>query len=88
MSELQSIDPDEVGPVAGLLQSDPFAGHEPLPGLEHLGRHIRDTSGAPSGSPANFEHLRGKLDESEVVLSDELIAEQVATILAEFGGAV
>ncbi len=41
-------------------EPDPFEGHEPLPGLEHLGRHIADANGQPSGSPANFEALRGQ----------------------------
>lgn len=36
-----------------------FEGYGPLPGLEHLGRHISDADGQPSGSPANFEQLRG-----------------------------
>ncbi len=73
-----------------MTMEDIFEGHEPLPGLEPLGRHIRDASGVPSGSPANFEHLRGKLDESAVVpvLDEATIAAQVAAILAEFGGAV
>lgn len=39
---------------------DPFEGYSPLPGLEHLGRHITDANGMPSGSPANFEATRGK----------------------------
>ena len=38
---------------------DPFAGAEPIAGLEQLGRAITDAEGIPSGSPANFEALRG-----------------------------
>ena len=38
---------------------DPFEGYAPLDGLEHLGRAIVDANGVPSGSPANFENLRG-----------------------------
>lgn len=37
-----------------------FEGKEALPGLEHLGRAIVDENGVPSGSPANFENLRGR----------------------------
>lgn len=33
--------------------------HEPVPGLEHLGRAIVDEAGIPSGSPANYENTRG-----------------------------
>lgn len=36
-----------------------FDNAQPLPGLEHLGRAIVDQNGAPSGSPANYENLRG-----------------------------
>lgn len=32
---------------------------QPVPGLEHLGRAIVDERGMPSGSPANYEYLRG-----------------------------
>lgn len=34
-------------------------GAQAVPGLEHLGRAIVDDRGAPSGSPANYENLRG-----------------------------
>jgi hypothetical protein len=61
---------------------DEFSGHDPLPGLEHLGRHIRDRNGIPSGSPANFEHLRGVTGEPELPDADEIIAQ----LQAEFGG--
>ena len=64
--------------------TDPFEGHEPLPGkLESLGRHIRDASGMPSGSPANFEALRGK--SYEYLPTAEDAAAAVAAIEAEFG---
>lgn len=46
-------------------EPDPFHNHAPLKGLEHLGRHIRDRFGAPSGSMANFEATRGMLDPDE-----------------------
>lgn len=38
---------------------DEFEDAQPIPGLEHLGRAIVDERGAPSGSPANYENLRG-----------------------------
>lgn len=38
---------------------DAFANAEVVPGLEHLGKAIVDERGAPSGSPANYEKLRG-----------------------------
>lgn len=40
--------------------ADPFEGREPVAGLEHLGRAIVDSHGFPSGSPANYEHTRGR----------------------------
>lgn len=36
-----------------------FDGCEPLPGAEQFGRAIVDANGVPSGSPANYEYLRG-----------------------------
>ena len=64
--------------------TDPFDGHEPLPGrLASLGRHIRDASGQPSGSPANFEALRGKSYENLPTAEDA--AEVIAALEAEFG---
>ena len=64
--------------------TDPFEGHEPLPGkLESLGRHIRDASGMPSGSPANFEALRGKSYEDLPGADDA--AAVIAQLEAEFG---
>lgn len=36
-----------------------FEGCEPLPGAEEFGRAIVDADGVPSGSPANYEYLRG-----------------------------
>lgn len=40
-------------------EGDPFRHAEVIPGLEHLGRGIVDENGQPSGSPANYEALRG-----------------------------
>jgi hypothetical protein len=55
-SELQS------GVAQEAEKADPFEGCEPLPGREELGRAIKDKSGAPSGSPANYEFLRGSTE--------------------------
>lgn len=33
---------------------------KPVETLEHLGRAIVDLNGVPSGSPANYENLRGE----------------------------
>lgn len=60
---------------------DPFDGHAPLDGLEHLGRHIVDANGVPSGSPANFEHLRGKTG----VADPAVVAGAIEALRAEFG---
>jgi hypothetical protein len=38
---------------------DPFEGCPVIPGLEELGRAILDADGQVSGSPANWETLRG-----------------------------
>ena len=38
-----------------------FKNAKVLPNLSHLGRAIVDGNGVPSGSPANFENLRGKM---------------------------
>ncbi len=43
-----------------MSDQDPFENTNPVPGLEHLGRAIVDANGIPSGSPANYEALRGK----------------------------
>jgi hypothetical protein len=43
---------------------DPFEGYEPIPGLEELGRAIRDKDGNLSGSPANYELIRGSKESS------------------------
>lgn len=66
--------------------TDPFEGHDVLsPALAHLGRHIRDANGAPSGSPANFEALRGKVYEN--LPGNKDIDAMVSAIEAEFGQA-
>lgn len=69
----------------GLMDNtvDEFAGHTPLKGLEHLGRHIRDQHGAPSGSPANFENLRGVVDPTAQVPTAEEIAAAESLIAAD-----
>ena len=61
---------------------DPFDGHAPLDGLEHLGRHIVDASGVPSGSPANFEQLRGSTGRAD----PSVVANALDALRAEFGG--
>lgn len=59
-----------------------FDGKEAITGLEHLGRAIVDDNGVPSGSPANYEHLRGRAAPgTKPVPSAE---ESVAKILEEF----
>lgn len=64
--------------------TDPFEGHSPLPGkLASLGRHIVDASGQPSGSPANFEALRGKSYENLPTAEDA--ASTIVALEAEFG---
>lgn len=62
--------------------TDPFEGYEPLPGLEHLGRHIVDSQGQPSGSPANFEHLRGH---DSPALNATAYNDVLSALQAEFG---
>lgn len=54
---------------------------EMLPGLEHLGRAITDDAGVPSGSPANFENLRGK---TGTEISDQDRDRIMADLAAEF----
>lgn len=58
-----------------------FDGKEPIPGLEHLGRAIVDEAGIPSGSPANWENLRGK---TGTEISDEEKARIMADLAAAF----
>lgn len=43
-----------------------FEGRNPIPGYEHLGAAITDLHGHPSGSPANYESLRGQTGEEPV----------------------
>lgn len=69
---------------------DPFEGYSPLPGLEHLGRHITDPSGMPSGSPANFEALRGASYPEGYPVAGQAVVDAEAIIAAlrkEFGPA-
>lgn len=61
--------------------ADPFAGYEPFPGLEHLGRAITDAQGQPSGSPANYEALRGRGDPAQAAVSAPVSAADVLTSL-------
>ena len=58
-----------------------FKDAEVIPGLEHLGRAIVDENGVPSGSPANFEALRGKSGES---ISETEKQKIIADLAAEF----
>lgn len=60
---------------------DVFEGSIPLAGLEPLGRHIRDPFGVPSGSPANFEALRGRADPSEMRMTQGEIDRIIATTI-------
>lgn len=41
-------------------------GAQQIEGLEHLGRAIVDAAGVPSGSPANYEKLRGATGQKPV----------------------
>lgn len=59
-----------------------FDGREAIPGLEHLGRAIVDESGVPSGSPANYENLRGRTAPGTAPVAD--VQEQVRKLLEEF----
>ena len=54
--------------------------HEPIAGLEHLGRAIVDAAGQPSGSPANYENLNGSTGLPEL----PPLADTIAAIAAEF----
>jgi hypothetical protein len=54
------------------VQADQFEGCMPLPGLENLGRAIVDAAGVPSGSPANYEHLRGATGAKPVDVAAEV----------------
>lgn len=62
--------------------ADPFEGHAPLEGLEHLGRHIVDAAGQPSGSPANFERTRGLGAINDDPRAAELARATIAAALA------
>lgn len=64
------------------LNANDFDLHgEIIPGLEHLGRAITDDAGVPSGSPANYENLRGKGPQT---ISDEERARILEDLAAEF----
>ena len=54
--------------------------HEPIAGLEHLGRAIVDENGQPSGSPANYENLNG----STGLPALPPLEDTIAAIAAEF----
>lgn len=60
---------------------DVFAGKAPVEGLEHLGRAILDANGQPSGSPANYEALRGV---GETMPTEADTARAIAQLQAEF----
>ena len=62
------------------MQEDVFEGKDPVEGLEVLGRAIVDSNGVPSGSPANYEELRGKnglppvdIDDIKAKLAEQLL---------------
>lgn len=59
-----------------------FEGKEAIPGLEHLGRAIVDENGVPSGSPANYENLRGRTAPGTAPVAS--IEDQLSKILEEF----
>lgn len=63
--------------------ADIFEGLEPVQGLEALGRAIVDAAGVPSGSPANYEHLRSATDEAVITAEDR--DRILADLKAEFG---
>lgn len=71
----------ETGPAAVETEADPFKGAEPVEGLEHLGNAIVDKAGVPSGSPANYEALRGITGTEK---TPEQVADMKAAIAAEF----
>lgn len=60
-----------------------FEGTKEVEGLESLGRAIVDAQGAPSGSPANYENLRGKSGQEIITAEDK--ARMVADLQSEFG---
>lgn len=64
------------------IQPDDFEAAGVIPGLEHLGRAIVDAAGVPSGSPANFEALRGAQGAGAQEAPD--IEAQVRAILEQF----
>jgi hypothetical protein len=66
-----------------MTNEDVFEGTAPVEGLESLGRAIVDAQGAPSGSPANFEHTRGKSGFDQITAADK--EKIVADLQAEFG---
>jgi len=62
------------------MQDDIFEDKEPFEGLEPLGRAIVDKNGVPSGSPANYENLRGNnglppvdMDDIKAKLAEQLL---------------
>lgn len=62
-----------------------FDGFGPLEGLEHLGRHITDADGQPSGSPANFEYLRGaRHPDGHIAARAAASADTLAALRREF----
>ncbi len=77
------ISEDDVAELDEVLkEKDPFEGHDVVPGLEHLGRVIKNSQGHLSGSPANYEALRGK--SSEQIVTEGEAVEEVERILAMY----
>ncbi len=64
-----------------LVHDDPFRDGIIIKGLDHLGRAIVDASGVPSGSPANYEALRGATHPSGLPVAAQAVAD-VESIIA------
>ena len=55
--------------------------YKEIEGLEHLGRAIVDSNGIPSGSPANYEKLRGTTGRADLPNAADIIT----ALQEEFG---
>lgn len=64
------------------MEVNDFDGKEAVTGLEHLGRAITDEAGVPSGSPANYENLRGRMAPGTAPLAS--LDDVISAINAEF----
>ncbi len=87
--EKQTVTSADVGKLSDVIaEDDPFKEAEALPGHENLGRVITDSNGQLSGSPANYEALRGRNPEAEAAaelpqVTQASIDSVVSNILAE-----